>query len=128
VISVIARWSIVRGRQAEAREALRRLAVEVYEREPFVLMYTIHVPDLEVTSYPTPPELAVMFFSVFSSHGGFLTHLRSQLFRDWMDAYQHLFLVKNGDLFVTSEFLSRQAGFVRPEMVAAVDAARRGEP
>jgi hypothetical protein len=36
--------------------------------------------------------------------------------------------VKNGDLFVTSEFLSRQAGFVRPEMVAAVDAARRGEP
>jgi quinol monooxygenase YgiN len=120
MISVVAKWTIAKGKNERALIALEQLADRVYANSPFVLMYTIHIPNFEMTSFPTPPEQEVVFYSVFDGSEGFQKHMTSQVFNDWMREYRDLFLTKGGDLFVVSEFLHRKAGFIRPAMIAAL--------
>jgi quinol monooxygenase YgiN len=117
MISIIAKWSILPGKHDAAIAALRDLAERVRIQEPFVPMYTIHVPDFTLTSFPIPPQAEVIFFSVFDSREAFEIHLHGPVFRDWLAEHRDLFLFNGDNLFVVSEWLSRQAGFVRPSMV-----------
>lgn len=117
MISIIAKWTILDGQRERAIPALRELAQRVQDEEPFVLMYTIHTPDFNLTSFPTPPQDEVVFFSVFTDHEAFQKHLNGPVFQDWLKQYQDLFLSNDGNLFVISEFLDRQAGHVRAALV-----------
>ena len=119
MLPIIARWSIADGKREEALHALKLLARLVEEHEPFVAMYTIHTPDLSgppIVSYPTPAANEVIFLSVFDDYAAFEKHYKG-LFRDWLDKHKDLFLLNNGALFVVSEWLERQAGFIRESMV-----------
>lgn len=124
MLPIIARWSIAEGKRAEALQALALLAKLVEEQEPFVPMYTIHTPDMSgppIVSYPTPAPNEVIFLSVFDDYAAFEKHFTG-LFKDWLAEYKDLFLLNNGNLFVVSEWLERQAGFIRPSMVTTASA------
>jgi len=114
---VIARWTILPGRHAEALAALAELADAVQQAEPSTWMYTIHTPSTTQQSLPTPSADEVVFFSVFADADAFQQHLDGPLFGDWSKKYSDLFLTNHGFLFVLAEYLDRAAGFVRPEMV-----------
>jgi quinol monooxygenase YgiN len=118
MLPIIARWSIIEGKREEALAALANLAKLVEEEEPFVPMYTINTPNFsaETTSYPTPAANEVIFLSVFDDMAAFEKHLNG-VFHDWLEENKQYFLLNNGNLFVVSEWLTRQAGFIRPSMV-----------
>lgn len=128
MLPIVARWSIAEGKRAEALKALEELAALVEAEEPFVPMYTIHTPNLsgEVTSFPTPPADEVIFLSVFDDVAAFEKHMNG-VFHAWLEANKQLFLLNNGNLFVVAEWLTRQAGFVRPSMVTTSQAPGCGQ-
>lgn len=115
MLSIVAKWWIVPGKEDEAVAALRQLAAEVEAQEPFTLMYLIHTP-VEEGSRPPSPRNEVVFLSSWADRAGFEKHLDGPVFKDWIAQYLDLFMTgDSGDLFVTGEFLHRQAGFIRPE-------------
>ena len=118
MLPIIARWTILEGKREPALAALRELAKEVEEREPFVPMYTIHTPDFTQTSFPTPQADEVIFLSGFDDEEAFQKHFKG-LFQDWLSKYKDLFLTNSGNLFVISEWLHREAGFIRQFMVTS---------
>src|SRR5262245_3451604 len=111
MISIVAKWSILPGKEVAAIAALQDLARRVQELEPVVPMYTIHIPDFSVTSFPTPSTQDVVFFSVFDNREAFEKHLHGPVFQDWLAEHPGLFLFNNTSLFVVSELLHRVAGF-----------------
>jgi quinol monooxygenase YgiN len=117
MITIIAKWSILEGKQKEALAALAILAQEVKEKEPFVPMYTINTPNFKLTSFPTPPPTEVIFVSAFDDFAAFEKHLNGPVFQDWLKKYISLFLTNNGNLFVVSEWLERQYGYISEKMV-----------
>jgi quinol monooxygenase YgiN len=125
VFPIIARWTILDGKRDEAIAALGELAQAVEAEEPFTWMYTIHTPDLTQGNLPTPPENEVIFFSVFEDADAFQKHLNGPVFQDWVAKYLDLFLVSHDYLFVLAEYLDRQAGFVRDQMVTPPSAESR---
>lgn len=118
MVTIIARWSILEGKREEALAALKLLAKEVEEKEPFALMYTVSTPNMKLTSFPTPAPSEVIFVSAFTDYDTFIKdHLNGPVFQGWLKKYIHLFLANNGSLFVVSEWLERQAGYIRPQMI-----------
>jgi quinol monooxygenase YgiN len=117
MITIIAKWSILEGKTAEALAALKILEQEVKDKEPFVPMYTINTPNFKLTSFPTPPPTEVIFVSAFDDFAAFEKHLNGPVFQGWLKKYIHLFLTNNGNLFVVSEWLERQFGYIRQSMV-----------
>jgi len=118
MLPIIARWSIAEGKRQEALRALDELAQLVEQHEPFVPMYTINTPNFsdDVTSYPTPAADEVVFISVFDDAAAFEKHMNG-IFQTWLEANKQYFLLNNDSLFVVSEWVTRQAGFVRQSMV-----------
>lgn len=112
-VKIIARWTILDGKRDAAIAALRELAQLVKDEEPFVSTYTIHVPNMALTSFPTPQANEVIFVSVFDSYADFETHLHGPVFNDWLAKHKNLFLLNNGNLFVISEWIEQIAGFIR---------------
>ncbi|MGA9679154.1 MAG: antibiotic biosynthesis monooxygenase family protein [Mycobacterium sp.] len=111
--SIIAKWSIKPGCEEQAVAALTELAESVKREEPFTLMYLIHTSNAE-GSRPTPAPNEVIFVSAWPDQPAFEQHLRGPVFQQWKTKYLDLFLTNsNGDLFVTSEFMDRRAGFIR---------------
>ena len=123
-IKIIAKWTVLEGKREQAIVALRELERAVYEQEPFVLMYTIHFPNMKLTSFPTPAPSEVIFVSVFTDEAAFQEHLHGPVFNDWLNTYKDLFLLNNGNLFVISEWIEQIAGFIRPVMVTPPQEAR----
>ena len=117
MITIIAKWSILEGKTTEALAALKILEQEVKDKEPFVPMYTINTPNFKLTSFPTPPPTEVIFVSAFDDFAAFKKHLNGPVFQGWLKKYIHLFLTNNGNLFVVSEWLERQFGYIRQSMV-----------
>lgn len=117
MISIVAKWSILPGKHEQAVIALQDLACRVHREEPFVPMYTIHVPNFRAASFPIPPAADVVFFSVFDDEAAFQEHLHGPVFRDWLAEHKDLFLFNGDNLFVVSEMIDRIAGYVRPSMV-----------
>jgi quinol monooxygenase YgiN len=117
MISIVAKWSILPGKHKAAVTALQDLACRVQREEPFVPMYTIHIPNFQAASFPIPSDANVVFFSVFDDEAAFQKHLQGPVFRDWLALHKDLFLFNSGNLFVVSEMIDRIAGYVRPSMV-----------
>jgi quinol monooxygenase YgiN len=113
---IIAKWTILEGKRDQALAALKVLEHEVKTKEPFVLMYTINTPDFTLTSFPTPPKNEVIFVSAFTDFAAFEKHLNGSVFQGWLKQYSNLFLTNNGNLFVISEWLHREYGYIRKEM------------
>ena len=114
MFSIVAKWWIVPGREDDAVAALDTLAGEVEAREPFTTMYLIHTSIVE-GSRPPPPPNEVVFVSGWPDRAAFQKHLDGPVFRDWIAEHLDLFLTDDGGgLFVTAEFIDRQAGFIRP--------------
>ncbi|MGA2836600.1 MAG: antibiotic biosynthesis monooxygenase family protein [Acidimicrobiales bacterium] len=114
MLSIIAKWWIVPGREPEAVAALRELARAVEEQEPFTTMYLIHTPIME-GSRPAPPPNEVVFVSGWPDRTAFERHLHGPVFTKWIVRYLDLFLTGNdGTLYVSAEFIDRQAGYIRP--------------
>ena len=116
---IIAKWTILEGKRKKALAALKILEREVRTNEPFVLMYTINTPDFKLTNFPTPPQNEVIFVSAFASDAAFEKHLKGPVFQGWLKKYKTLFLTNNDNLFVIAEWLHREYGYIRPEMVSA---------
>lgn len=112
-VKIIARWTLLDEKRDEALAALKILAQEVRDKEPFVLTYTIHVPNMTLTSFPTPQPNEVIFISIFDSYENFQEHLHGPVFNDWVAKYKNLFLLNNGNLFVISEWIEQIAGYTR---------------
>lgn len=114
MLSIIAKWWIVPGHEEPAVAALKELAAEVERSEPFTLLYLIHT-TIQDGSRPTPPANEVVFVSGWPDREAFQQHLDGPVFKEWSKKYARLFLTDDsGGLFVTGEFINRQAGFVRP--------------
>jgi quinol monooxygenase YgiN len=111
--SIIAKWSIKPGCEPQAVTALSELAESVRREEPFTLMYLIHTRNAD-GSRPTPPPNEIIFVSAWPDQAAFEQHLSGPVFQEWLTKHLDLFRTNNrGDLFVTSEFLDRRAGFIR---------------
>jgi Dyp-type peroxidase family len=111
--SIIAKWSIKPGCEQQAIAALHELAESVRREEPYTLMYLIHTANAE-GSRPTPAPNEVIFVSAWPDQAAFEQHLNGPVFQEWKGKHLDLFLTNsNGDLFVTSEFMDRRAGFIR---------------
>jgi len=123
MFTIIARWTIVHGREAAARTALTRLAKQVRSKEPDTLLYVVFVPDLAELSLPTASPLEVVFVEGYRNKAAFLAHLNGPVFTQFKEKHQGLFLcttVTGQDgkpvesPFVLVQNLRRLGGFVRP--------------
>jgi len=124
--SLTSTWTIQKGKEKAAIAALRHLALQVEQNEAGTLIYLVHVPDMAQPSLPTPSNLEVVFFEVYSDEEAFNTHVAGSIFQEFVSDHGNLFLsmapIDCGDgrsvvkPFMTVEFLKRKAGFIRPEM------------
>jgi quinol monooxygenase YgiN len=119
-------WTISEGNEDAAISALKALAKQVEQQQPGTLAYLVHVPDMSQPSLPTPTPLQVVFFEIYKDEAAFIEHVTGSLFNDFVNSNKKLFLclqVTGTDgkkiewPYTTVEFLTRQAGFVRPEVV-----------
>ena len=129
--SLTSTWTLQRGKEKVAIEALRQLAREVEQKEAGTLIYLVHVPDMTQPSLPTPSSLEVVFFEVYKDEQAFKEHVNGSIFQGFVAEHGSLFLsmppIDCGDghsvikPFTTVEFLERKAGFIRPEMAEKRD-------
>lgn len=113
MLSIVAKWWILPGRDDEAVAALEKLASDVEEHEPSTVMYLIHTA-IEEGSRPPPPPTEVVFVSGWPDRAAFQEHLDGPVFKGWVAQYLDLFLTDDhGELFVSGEFIDRRAGFIR---------------
>lgn len=121
--SLIAKWTIQQGKETPAIAALKKLAKQVQENEKDTLIYLVHTPNLKEDSLPTPSPLEVVFFEVYKNKAAFIAHVNGKVFTDFVKKNGSLFLSttvqcndggSSTNPFVLAEFLSRQAGFIRP--------------
>jgi quinol monooxygenase YgiN len=114
MLSIVAKWWINEGCESQAVAALKELAAQVEAEEPFTIMYLIHTAVVD-GSRPTPPDNEVLFVSAWPDRDAFQKHLDGPVFKTWIAKYLDLFLTDDsGGLFVTGEFMDRQAGYIRP--------------
>jgi len=110
---LIAKWTILPGKETEAVAALKKLAVQVKEEEPDTLIYLVNTPDFAQTNLPIPYAGTVTFFEGYKNKDAFLAHLNGPAFTGFVKAHGDLFLQSNGQAFVIVETLKHQAGFIR---------------
>lgn len=122
LFTVIARWSIQPGHEAEARRALHRYVSEVHRLEPGTFMYTANVPALAAHSPAFPPSAPnqLVFNSGWKDHAAFVEHTQAAPYREFLAQHGQLFLQVNGQStknqpYMTTAVLRRLAGFFRPE-------------
>lgn len=124
--TLIAKWTIIQGKEAPAVVALKKLAKQVQQNEKDTLIYLVHTPDLKEVNLPTPSPLEVIFIEGYKNKAAFLAHLTGKIFTTFVAQYGDLFLsttvqCSNGgsstNPFVLAETLTRKAGFIRQEAV-----------
>lgn len=115
MLPVIARWTMKAGKEVEAIAALKLLVAEVYEKSPFVTYYSVHRNNDTVESYPSNSPREIIFYSIFEDEAAFQKHLTGTTFNNWLEAHRALFLQKNGDVFVVSQFMTIVDRFSRLE-------------
>jgi quinol monooxygenase YgiN len=121
---LISIWTIREGQEKAAIAALQRLAVQVEEQEKDTVAYLVHIPDMSQPSLPTPSRLEVVFFEIYRNRAAFDRHVTGAAFQNFVKRHKRLFLCmqvedERGEQinwpYSTVEFLTRQAGFIRPE-------------
>ena len=136
MITLIAKWYVKEGSQAQAVAALQALAQEVLSSEPDTLMYLVHTPDMTQGSLPPPTDTEVLFVEGYASMDAFFAHLNGPAFTGFVKQYGNLFINATGTTaggetasisFVEVEFLSRQAGFVRESADGGQPTARQSK-
>lgn len=125
MITFVVKWTIKDGCEKKAITGLKKLAKNV-EKEKETLVYLVHTPNPirfkcskrdEHESLPTPSNQEVIFFEQYADEEAFCKHVNGSAFKKFLREYGDLFLSSNGQPYVAIEFLSRQAGFIRPEAV-----------
>ena len=125
---LISVWTIRQGQEKAAIAALKRLATQVEAQEKDTVAYLVHVPDMSQPSLPTPSSLEVVFFEIYRNKAAFEKHVTGPVFKNFVKRHKRLFLCmqiedKDGEKiswpYSTVEFLTRQAGFIRPEAIAS---------
>lgn len=124
---LISVWTIRPGHEKAAVAVLKRVAAQVQAEEKDTLAYLVHVPDMSQPSLPTPSRFEVVFFEIYRNKAAFEKHVTGPVFQNFVKRHKGLFLCmqvmgpggkKITWPFSTVEFLTRQAGFIRPEAVA----------
>lgn len=113
---VMAKWTILTGKENEAIAALHNLAKEVEKTEPDTLLYMVHVPNFKAKSLPTPPIGEVVFWEVYSDVNAFNKHITGPAFQNFLKTYGNLFLTDFGNppqVYMTTETLIQLGGFAR---------------
>jgi quinol monooxygenase YgiN len=128
MVTLIARWYVLEGKQAAAVTALKELASEVLSTEPNTLMYLVHTPDMKQASLPPPTDTEILFVEAYADMKSFFAHLNGPAFTNFVKHFGKLFQTATGTdahgktvsiPFVQVEFLNRQAGFVRESAAGA---------
>lgn len=115
-ISLTSEWFIKPGNEDAAISALKQVALEVQAREPGTLAYLVHTPntlDSGLQSLPPRDPQSVLFFEVYENADAFEAHLNGPVFTEFLKQHAELFRSANGKPYVTVNFLSQRAGFVR---------------
>ena len=89
---LIAKWTILPGKEKKAVSALKKLAKDVEKNEKGTLLYMVHLPNFKQKSLPTPPAGKVVFWEVYADYDAFLTHIGGDIFKDFVATYGGLFL------------------------------------
>ncbi|NHZ41628.1 VOC family protein [Massilia aquatica] len=130
-VSLTSTWFIRPGCESEALAGLRKLAEEVQAQEPGTLIYRVHTPftaDARLQALPPAAAHSVVFFEEYRDADAFLAHLNGPAFTGFTQTYGALFVSSHGKPYTTVDFLSQQAGFVRPGRTAAPPAPGNGHP
>lgn len=125
-VSLISRWFLRPGSEAEGWAALQELAAQVFANEPDTLTYLVHKPylaDARLTSLPPVDPISVQFFEVYRDADAFLRHVHGPTFKQFVKQYGELFVADaDGHRFTTVEFMTLQAGFSRSSLAINADA------
>ncbi|MGC4086761.1 MAG: antibiotic biosynthesis monooxygenase [Polyangiaceae bacterium] len=120
--TVIARWSIQPGHEAEAVRALHHYVSEVLRVEPGTYMYTANQPAQtpELPSFPSSAPNQLVFNSGWKDHDAFVHHTQAAPYKQFLEQHGKLFIQVNGaktsnQPYMTTAVLKRIAGFFRPE-------------
>lgn len=116
-ISLTSEWFIKPGNEKAAINALEQVARDVHATEPGTLAYLVHTPQTlasSLQSLPPRDPLSVVFFEVYASADAFKAHLNGPVFTAFVAQHGDLFQSADGKPYVTVNFLSQRAGFVRP--------------
>lgn len=113
--TLISKWTILSGKENEAIELLKELALKVKEKEPDTWVYMVHTPDFSEINLPTPAREEVVFFEIYKDKNAFTSHVSGPVFTDFVNRHGDLFLNSNEKPYVTLEILINQAGFIRKE-------------
>jgi predicted enzyme related to lactoylglutathione lyase/quinol monooxygenase YgiN len=127
-VHLIARWTLLKGREQEGIAALKRLAAEVLANEPDTLVYSFHTPrtsDPALPSLPAASPQEVVFYEAYRNRAAFEAHVKGPLFTKFLQQHGDLFLSPTDVLpgtdgsaaprnpFVVLQFLELQDGFTR---------------
>ena len=113
--TLISRWYLRPGREAEARAALSTLAEAVLAEEPGTLAYLVHQPC--GASLPAAPAGEITFYEVYADEAAFSAHVSGPVFTGFLKKHGDLFeqnFPPNSGPFMTVSTLERLSGFVRP--------------
>lgn len=123
--TVISRWSIRPGCEAEAKAALRAYIAEMLVGEPGTLLYSANTPDRrhDPNAFPAVSRRELVYNSGWADHQAFLDHGSGPIYQRFLTDHGHLFLQVNGQdsatqPYLTSIVLQRIAGFIRPRLIA----------
>jgi predicted enzyme related to lactoylglutathione lyase len=120
-LSLTSLWYPAPGSETQALAALRQLAADVYADEPDTLMYFIHTPfpdEDDIVSLPPVAANTVLFLETYRTPQAFLAHVNGSIFKNFVAEHGSLFVNSNGKPFSMVTFLTRFAGFIRPEASA----------
>ena len=125
-ISLTSEWFIAPGNEEAAIAALKQLAEDVQAAEIGTLTYLVHTPHAparDLQSLPPRDPQSVLFFEVYENAQAFQTHVNGAVFTDFVKEHGALFRCSNGKPYLTVNFLTQRAGFVRSrDGVAEVNA------
>ncbi|MDF2430995.1 MAG: hypothetical protein JWP44_626 [Mucilaginibacter sp.] len=115
---LISIWTILPGNEAKVIKALKELAKKVEQTQSGTLAYLVHTPNMTQPSLPTPAAGQIVFFEIYKDKAAFDEHVASEAFTDFVRIYGPLFLsTSKGGPYNSVEFLTHQAGFIRPAIV-----------
>jgi len=128
--TVIAKFTVLQGKLAEATAAVNQLAKNVMEQEAGTLAYLPHTVSTDGYNNPVPYDGEIVFYEIYADKAAFELHLNgpygpdhpSGLYTEFVKHYGHLFLCSNSDgkPYVQGETLKHIDGFIRKELAGHI--------
>lgn len=120
-MSLTSEWVFNVGRENAAIEALKKVAHDTQLHEPDTLAYLSHNPYKNVgdlQSLPRSDPQSILFFEIHKNATAFHAHVSGQISTALAQKDGNLFHCVNGKPYMTVNFLSRRAGFVRSDQAS----------